>query len=231
MKRFTETDKWKDPWFQSLKGSHKLIFIFLIENCNNAGFYEVNMPMMVLQTGLDIPTIEGALKGLERVIQGASGWLWIKNFLRHQKNESLNPVNPAHKQIIEYLKPQVGRFSSVPDFVTWVAPYKGLLSPIGLVEVKDKVKKEKEIPMAVPDLLDTSEFQETWAKWEKYRKEKKGGSLTNSTRELQFKKMIALGIPESIAMIEHSIENGWAGLFPTDGKNGNSDEIKHPNIG
>lgn len=131
MKRFTETDKWGDPWFRKLPGAHKLLFIFLIENCNNAGFYEFDEDHAAYLTGLEKKHVEGALKGLERGIYAASGWVWVKRFLRHQKNEALNEENPAHRNIIALLKLQIDRFSDSPEFLSFVAPYKGLLSPIG----------------------------------------------------------------------------------------------------
>ncbi len=131
MKRFTETEKWRDPWFQALPHGSKLMFLYLIDNCNNAGFYEENEREACFQLGIDEKQYAGALKGLSRGIKGASGWLWVRRFLCHQKNEPLRPENPAHKQIIRLVQEQVERFSSVPEFKTFIAPYKGLLSPIG----------------------------------------------------------------------------------------------------
>ena len=69
--------------------------------------------------------------GLARGIVGASGWLWVRRFLKHQKNTELNPNNGAHRQIIGLLSEQVQRFSGCPEFKEFIAPYKGLLSPIG----------------------------------------------------------------------------------------------------
>src|SRR5205807_249982 len=109
----------------------KLLFLYLIDNCNNAGFYEENVRETCFQLGIDEHQYKGALKGLERGIKGASGWLWIRRFLRHQKNELLNPLNPAHKQIIGLMLDQVDRFKDCSDFKAFVAPYKGLFCPIG----------------------------------------------------------------------------------------------------
>jgi len=40
--RVTDTDKWNDTWFNTLSPNAKLLFFFLVENCDNAGFYEVS---------------------------------------------------------------------------------------------------------------------------------------------------------------------------------------------
>lgn len=130
MKRFTETDKWRDKWFQSLQHDSKLLFIYFCDTCNNAGFYEENEREACFHLGITEEQYQGALKGLERGIKGASGWLWVRRFLRHQKNEQLNPENPAHKQIIRLISEQLGRFEEFPEFQQFISPLKGLLSPI-----------------------------------------------------------------------------------------------------
>lgn len=145
MKRFTETDKWRDPWFRSLSAPSKLVFFYVLDNCNNAGFLEFDRELLVIFTKMKEEHLEGALKGLSRGIIEADGWLWVRRFLRHQKNESLNGDNPAHKQIISLLSEQLERFGKVPGFSDFIAPYQGLFRPIGvgigLVKVKGRVKR------------------------------------------------------------------------------------------
>lgn len=141
MKRFTETQKWDDPWFRQLAGVHKLVFLYIVDRCDNAGFLELDVDAMAWHTKVKAEHIEGALKGLERGIKGASGWLWVRRFLRHQKNESLNPENPAHKQIISLLNTQRDRFNDLPEFQEHIGPLMGLQSPIGIGTVQVKEKK------------------------------------------------------------------------------------------
>lgn len=142
MKRFTETDKWKDPWFRSLPPTEKLVFLFVIENCNNAGFYEIDYGLMAFATGLEQGALEGAIKGLARGLVCCGGWIWVRTFLKHQKNEALNPENKAHKQIIGLLREQAERFRENAEFKEFQGAYKGLTSPIGIGKVQVKVRKE-----------------------------------------------------------------------------------------
>jgi hypothetical protein len=134
-KRFTETEKWKDPWFRRLSPSEKLVFLFLIENCDNAGFYEPDTETMSFHIGLTSAEVEGAYKGLTRVFEAAAGWVWIKNFLKHQKNLPLSETNPAHRQIIRLINEQSTRFADSVEFQTLASPYlgpdKGLRRPTG----------------------------------------------------------------------------------------------------
>lgn len=145
MKRFTETLKWDDPWFRSLKGVEKLVFLYVIDRCNNAGFWEIDEAGMAFQTKLSEAHIAGAWQGLARGLIVAGGWVWVRRFLRHQKNEKLNPENNAHTQIIALLAEQVERFDNEPEFQKFLAPYQPLISPkLGAqveVEVQEKVKK------------------------------------------------------------------------------------------
>lgn len=144
MKRFTETCKWDDPWFRALSGVQKLVFFYVIDRCNNAGFWEKDEELMSFHTKLKLEHIQGAWQGLNRGLVGAGGWVWVRRFLRHQKNECLNPDNNAHKQIIALIAEQRDRFSGVPEFDEFLAPIQGLFSPYAgaQVEVEVKVKKE-----------------------------------------------------------------------------------------
>ena len=118
--RFTETEKWRDTWFRKLSPNEKLLFIFMTETCNNAGFLEFDIEAISFSTGLSEDEILGAKKGLSRGCLEVDGWIWIKRFLRHQKNESLNPFNNAHKQIITLLNAQMSRFSGDKEFDDFV---------------------------------------------------------------------------------------------------------------
>jgi hypothetical protein len=162
-KRFSETAKWRDPWFMDLPTDSKLLFLYLIDNCNNAGFWEENPRIACFEIGIDERAYQGALKGLARGIKGASGWLWLRRFLRHTKNEALNPQNNAHKQIIEQIRDQIGRFNGMPEFQEFLAPYEGLLSPTdkSTNPSKKRVMNEKETdkstnPSSNPNVHDAS---------------------------------------------------------------------------
>lgn len=161
MKRFTETDKWKDVWFRRLAPIEKLTFLYLVDNCDNAGFLELDQEMMARFIGITELDLEGALKGLVRGIEGASGWVWVKNFLRHQKNDVLNPDNPAHRQIIGLLEKQRNRFGHVAEFAFLTAKEgasKGHKSPIGKGTGKGERKSaEKESDVEWLQALSESE--------------------------------------------------------------------------
>jgi len=102
--RYTNTDKWCDYWFSNLKPIEKLLFNYLCDNCDIAGFIEINIKRWSIDIGTNNTTIEGAMKGLSRgfIYSISNDCVYIRNFLRHQKNLPLIPEkNPAHRGIIK----------------------------------------------------------------------------------------------------------------------------------
>jgi DNA-binding MarR family transcriptional regulator len=64
-----------------------------------------------------------------------------------------------------------------------------------------------------PEIPFSSEaFREAWQDWQQHRKEKKK-PLTPTSARSQFKAFIEWGEARSIVAIEHSIRNGWQGVF------------------
>lgn len=129
MIRFTETNKWDDPWFRGLQGAYKLVFLYIVDRCNNAGFWEVDMDSIAYHTKLKPEHISGAIQGLNRGLIEANGWVWVRRFLRHQKNEPLNIENNAHKQIVSLVHDQIERFKDSSEFQEFLGANKGLASP------------------------------------------------------------------------------------------------------
>ena len=111
--RFTDTDKWQDGWFVNLKPAEKLLFNYLCDNCDIAGFIEINIKKWVVDIGYTKTQIEGALKGLRRglIYSKLNDCIFIRNFLKHQKNIPLNEKNQAHKGIIKRFDKYANKFN------------------------------------------------------------------------------------------------------------------------
>lgn len=106
-RRFTETDKWQDEWFMSLPFEAKLLFLYLCDNCDCAGFWEVNYTVASRKTGLPLRgggllsgpqtmTVEDAMEELaaKLIWRDDGAVLFIKNFLKHQGNWPLLNKDP-----------------------------------------------------------------------------------------------------------------------------------------
>lgn len=131
--RFTNTDKWGDSWFSKLRVNEKLLFMYLCDSCDVGGFIEINKAIWSVHTGMTINAIDGALVGLERgiIISQTEDCIYIKNFLKHQKNTPLNENNNAHRGIIRRFELYAHKFE-IQDISLFIeGASKGLLSPIG----------------------------------------------------------------------------------------------------
>jgi len=136
--RFTNTDKWADSWFANLKPIEKLLFIYLYENCDIAGFIEINLKRWAVDIGAELKTIEGALKGLDRgiIFSKDKDCLYIRNFLKHQKNYPLAENNRAHQGILKRFIIYRHKFDieDINEFIErgFEGALKGLNSPYGI---------------------------------------------------------------------------------------------------
>jgi len=136
MNRFTKTEKWTDPWFRELSALEKLVWFYICDNCDNAGIIEIDYGLAAFQIGCTQEQIEGALKGLARGLLGASriNVYRIRTFLKHQKNENLNPSNKAHVQILRIIAQNKDVFPSFyAEYKDQIeGATKGLQSPTGI---------------------------------------------------------------------------------------------------
>lgn len=133
-KRFTATEKWQDEWFSNLKPLEKLVFIYMTDNCDNAGFFEVNARLNSFVIGISENEYLQAVKNLERGFYwGKTGKkVWIRTFLTHQKNWPLNETNNAHKQILNIIESNRENFEEhIKNFSPLLAPKQPLNRGLG----------------------------------------------------------------------------------------------------
>lgn len=102
-KRFTETQKWDDPWFFELKSNEKLLWIYILDRCDYAGILQVNIPMLnfCIGSNFTIEEIKNILKNRIYVFNKES--FFIKKFIDYQYGV-LNENNRVHNSVIELLK-------------------------------------------------------------------------------------------------------------------------------
>lgn len=111
--RFTDTGKWQDEWFVDLDKWSKYVFLYLCDNCDMAGFYELSTRRMMFDLCLDKDEIKGAMMGLKRcyVLSTDKRILFLKNFVKHQRNLPIRVKNKAHEGILRRFEYYRERFS------------------------------------------------------------------------------------------------------------------------
>lgn len=112
MIRVTKSEKWKDTFFLNLKPIDKLVFIYLYENCDDAGFFDINFSKMISEIGINNQEISLSLKNIEKtfIVSADSERIWLKKFLLHQNRLPLDLKTTEGN----YIKYQIE--SNIPKF-------------------------------------------------------------------------------------------------------------------
>lgn len=119
-KRFTATEKWLDPWFCNLGIIDRLFWIYLCDNCDHSGIWQVNF--LLVKTYFPGYEPNPEIFGDRLRILTPEKWLLTK-FTEFQYG-TLNPDNRMHKSVISKLQKE--------------GAYKGLVSPLEGAKDKDK---------------------------------------------------------------------------------------------
>jgi hypothetical protein len=144
--RFTATEKWIDPWFCGLNEKDKLFWIYLVDNCDHAGIWQVNWPLVQFYIK-DYVFNETAFNG--RIVQLKKDKWFIPKFIDFQYKTGLNPENRAHLSVINLLKKE-GALKGLE---------RSLQGRKDMDMVKDKVKDKGVIGG------ENNKFEEIWAKY------------------------------------------------------------------
>jgi len=149
-KRFSATDKWRKQFIKGLPTVHKLLWLYMLDECDHAGIWDVELDVASLRIGEDVNNISaGDFDG--KIIEIDSGKKWfIKSFISFQYGTLNDKVN-AQKSALDRLK----QFLTIKD----IQPFINCSST-----VKDKDKdKDKDKAVARkrnPVRLNPPSFEE-----------------------------------------------------------------------
>jgi hypothetical protein len=103
-KRFTDTDKWKKPFIRGLNGAYKLLWFYILDDCDFAGIWHVDFDVAQIRIGEAISKHEAIKQFGDRVEIFDDGNKWfLRDFIDFQYGE-LNPSNRVHASVIATLK-------------------------------------------------------------------------------------------------------------------------------
>jgi len=92
-KRYINTEYWSDTFIvEKLEPLDRYLFLYFLTNTHTriCGIYEVSMRGIVFETGLEEKTIKKILEKLDEKVYFKDGWVYVKNFIKHQViNESV----------------------------------------------------------------------------------------------------------------------------------------------
>lgn len=102
-KRFTDTDKWKKPFIRNLPTKYKVFWFYIIDECNHAGVWQVDMPVAEIRTGEKLFEWEAIKLFGDKIIVFDDEEKWfIPSFIEFQYGE-LKQTNRAHESVITIL--------------------------------------------------------------------------------------------------------------------------------
>lgn len=126
-KRMTEVEKWKDPWFSNLTNDEKIVWLFLLDDCNHAGIWQVNLRRLNFECRTQLTQTELSNLLQDRIVVISDEKWFIPKFVSFQYKD----LNSKSKPIV-----------SVVD----------LLSKEGLIEVDSKGLVNLIIPNSNPTI-------------------------------------------------------------------------------
>lgn len=87
--RLTDSNKWDDAWFADLIPDMKLLWLYLVDQCDHAGIWKVNKRMADFKIGksMDWSLVESAFKG--RLFTTNPEYWFIPKFLTFQYGKAL----------------------------------------------------------------------------------------------------------------------------------------------
>lgn len=211
MKRFTEAMKWRDPWFRELSWQTKLVFFYLLDNCDAAGVWEPDFRMVnfCLKVDIDWEHVQHELADRLQVLP--SGRWWLTKFIHFQYGK-LSHDCPPHKNVFNLLEHHGIEYG--PKVLRVRLPLPKASSSQqeeDKEEDKDRGASKRAGAVEIPLLLQTPRFLIAWEKWFKHRAEiKKPMKATQQNQMLE--SFLAMGEDRAVAAIEFTIFKGWQGL-------------------
>jgi hypothetical protein len=187
-KRLIDSGLFNKGLVRSLKGADKLLWVYLITNCDNAGIWDVWIEDAELKTGFKYKESEILKSFAGKIIPFDGGRKWfIPSFIEFQYNSlKLSESNNAHNSAIKILR----RYNLIdenneviisPSEAPPPDPHRGAIDidkdkDLDMDKDKDKrqgLKNSDEIYLnAIPDSWDKEKFLVLLKKWIKNRKKK-----------------------------------------------------------
>ena len=88
-KRSTDTEKWKNIWFQDLPVKYKCLWLYLLDNCDCAGIWKINIKLANFQIGESFEQSEIEKIFKNRIVNiGNDKWL-IKKCTSQKKHSTI----------------------------------------------------------------------------------------------------------------------------------------------
>ena len=207
-KRFTDNEKWKKPFIRGLKAPYKLLWLYILDECDHAGIWQVDFQIAEIKIGERLKENQAIEQFGDKILIFSNGEKWfINDFIEFQYGV-LNPQNRVHLSVLNSL-----RKYSLIDENNQIKP---LTSPLQRAKDKDKEQdKEKETPENKKlEFIDG--FEKIVQRWLNYKTSRNEKYKSDDSIMTFYNKLLKLSDSSpkiAIEIIEQSMANNWAGIF------------------
>ena len=103
-KRFTASDKWKKVWFRKLPVEYKMFWIYLLDQCDYAGIWDVDFESASFLIGKEINSDKATefLKSQIHIFKNGNKW-FVLDFISFQYG-NLHRKSNTHKSVLSLLE-------------------------------------------------------------------------------------------------------------------------------
>lgn len=142
-KRFTDSDKWEDPWYMDLTPEEKLAYEYILDKCSNIGIWKPNFRLAAFCIGIDFDFDSFKEKlGNDRVRLLANNDWWLIKYIDFQYGK-LSEESKS-KPIMSYVK-------ELKKQSLWVPYRKGIGTLSHTLKEKDKDKEKDKEPKVIEE--------------------------------------------------------------------------------
>lgn len=216
-KRFTDSTKWNNKFLRSLKAPYKILWLYILDECDHAGIWQIDMEVARLKIGEKV-ILSDAIKffGNRIIVLQNEEKMFIPDFIEFQYG-NLNPANKVHESIIKIL--------SKYDLLDENNKIKAHTSPLQGAKDKDKEKemdKDKEEGKQKIE-IEKTEFEKAFCNFLEMRNKIKKPA-TDKAIELIMGELHKLA-PDNeelkIEILNQSTRNNWQDVYQLKNKSQN----------
>lgn len=203
-KRFIDTEIFKDEWFMDLSVSGKLLWIYLITNCDHAGIIKFNQKLIQFQTGIkELSRVREELG--KRLVTVSEDVYFLPKFLDFQYPGFPNSKAPQQNGAVKILE-RLGMFINGSLTLTEQLSNSLRELPNSIGDVKGEGDGNDKFPEEIEKVFQ--EFLKMRIKLKKEATPYAIKLLRNKLRKLAENKQ-----KKAIEILNQSITNGWKDLF------------------
>lgn len=194
-------------WPIQTTATAKSVLISLADNANDEGYCYPSIPLIAERTCLNRRTVERAIKHLEEenlLVADRSNGRHTTYVVTPMGSDTESPVTESRHRHSD----QNQRLSAAHQRLSAAKPATQRRSNHKEPSFNRQEPSIGELPPWLP--------AEVWADWCEFRKKKSGKGWTLKAQQLCLKDLGNLQADgfDPVAVVEQSIKNGWAGLFP-----------------